>query len=94
MSKTQDNGHTGRSPQRPDLLAAVVLHILVTKGQDGISLEHMTRLCERDPGDLHDHQEVHTAFKILMDDQLAEEDGDGTRFRPTRAAVRAAELSF
>lgn len=94
MSKTQDNGHAGGLSQDPDLLAAVLLHVLVTEGQDGISLERMTRLCERDPRDLHDHQEVRTAFEILVDDELAAEDGDGTRFRPTRAAVRAAELSF
>lgn len=94
MSKTQDNGHTGRSSQHPDLLAAVVLHMLVTEGQNGISLERMTRLCQRDPADLHDHREVRAAFEALVDDELAEQDGDRMRFRPTRAAVRAAELSF
>jgi hypothetical protein len=83
-------------PQDPDLLAAVVLHVLVTEGAEGISLEQVAQVCERDPADQAERQEVQTALEILERDELAlrEPDSSGVRFKPTRAAVRAAELSF
>jgi hypothetical protein len=85
-------------PPDPDLLAAVVLHVLVSEGSEGITLEHVARICERDPEDQDEHREVQAALDILIRDELAVREssraGDGVRFRPTRAAVRAAELSF
>jgi hypothetical protein len=88
-----------RPAQHPDLLAAVVLHVLVTEGRDGISADQVARSCERDPVDEAERGEVETALEILVRDELAvrrtaSSHGDGPRFAPTRAAVRAAELSF
>jgi hypothetical protein len=108
VAKTQEDI---AEPQHPDLLAAVVLHVLVTEGQQGISLERVARECERDPDDAAERREVETALEILVRDELAvPEPGtpdaerslaslgadprEGPRFRPTRAAVRAAELRF
>lgn len=85
-------------PQDPDLLAAVVLHVLVTEGQQGSSLEQVARACERDPDDEAEHQEVQVALEILVRDDLATREAANpdaqARYKPTRAAVRAAELSF
>lgn len=85
-------------PRDPDLLAAVVLHVLVTEGSEGITLTHVAGICERDPDDEAERREVQTALDILIRDELAVSEpsqaGDDRRFRPTRAAVRAAELSF
>jgi hypothetical protein len=108
VAKSQED--ITEQPQDPDLLAAVVLHVLVTDGPHGVSLEHVARVCERDPEDEAERQEVQTALEILVRDELAicEPDApDAERslssdagasesplFRPTRAAVRAAELSF
>jgi hypothetical protein len=79
-------------------LAAVVLHVLVTEGSEGIALEHVARTCERDPDDEDERREVQTALDILVRDELAVREltqaNGAPRFRPTRAAVRAAELSF
>jgi hypothetical protein len=85
--------------QHPDLLAAVVLHVLVTEGRDGISPDEVARACERDPSDEAERGEVEAALEILVRDELAVRQAAGSRdespsFAPTRAAVRAAELSF
>jgi hypothetical protein len=100
VAKSQEDIST--PAQDPDLLAAVVLHVLVTDGRDGISTARMAHECERDPADEAERREVEVALEILVRDDLAireAEDpeaplGEGDRFRPTRAAVRAAELSF
>jgi hypothetical protein len=96
VANSQDD-ITSRSPD-PDLLAAVVLHVLVAEGSDGITLEHVAQICERDPGDGDERDEVQTALDILIRDELAVREqpptGDGSHYRPTRAAIRAAELSF
>jgi len=78
--------------QHPDLLAAVVLHALVTEGRDGMSVARVARACERDPTDPADIDEIEAAIEILLDDGLAQCDDE--LFRPTRAAIRAGELSF
>lgn len=85
----------------PDLLAAVVLHVLVTEGRDGISTDEVARACERDPHKEAERHEIETALEILVRDELAvrrdgprEDAGTSPTFAPTRAAVRAAELSF
>lgn len=81
-------------PSDPDLLAAVVLHTLVAEGRDGIAVEQMAHACERDPHDPADRQAIQAALDGLLDDGLARRDGMGGVFAPTRAAIRASELSF
>lgn len=76
----------------PDLLAAVVLHTLVGAGPAGLTLPQVARACEREPDRLPEAREVEVALRILIDDELAARDGD--LYRPTRAAIRAAQLSF
>jgi hypothetical protein len=79
--------------QHPDLLAAVVLHTLVTEGRrESIAVSQIAVTCERDPDNPAELHEVEAALEILLDDGLARREGE--RFRPTRAAVRAGELSF
>jgi hypothetical protein len=80
------------APQHPDLLAAVVLHALVSEGRDGMTTADVALACERDPDDRADLEEVEAALAVLLDDGLAQREDD--LFRPTRAAVRAGELSF
>jgi hypothetical protein len=78
--------------QNPDLLAAVVLHTLVAGSRASMTLQGIAIACERDPGDPRELREIEEAVKILLDDGLARREGE--LFRPTRAAVRARELSF
>lgn len=93
MAKSQDNIST--TDPHPDLLAAVVLHVLVSEGRDGLTVEQIARACERNPGEESQRREVQTALEILVRDHLAiPQTGDGSAFEPTRAAVRADELSF
>jgi hypothetical protein len=99
VAKSQEN--ISSRTQDPDLLAAVVLHVLVSEGREGMSFDAVAHECERDPADAAERQEVETALEILVRDELAtREDGpapggdEAPCFRPTRAAVRAAELSF
>jgi hypothetical protein len=86
------NSQDRRPSQHPDLLAAVVLHTLVTEGRDGMTVAAIATDCQRDPSDPHDMDEIEAALEILRGDDLAEP-GNGL-YRPTRAAVRAYELSF
>jgi hypothetical protein len=76
----------------PDPLAAVVLHTLVSEGREGLTIAMVATACERDPADPADVDEVEAALEVLLADGLAlcRED----LYRPTRAAIRAAELSF
>lgn len=103
MAKTQDDDIDGEDALElepdPDLLAAVVLHVLVTEGREGASAETVAQACERDPGEEAELSEVETALEILIRDDLARrlDDELGAHpplFAPTRAAIRAAELSF
>ncbi len=102
MAKKQDTEVRGEDAAQPDpdLLAAVVLHVLVTEGRNGISAEAVARACERDPGVETERVEVDRALEILVGDDLASRrmSGPGAAgsplFMPTRAAIRAAELSF
>ncbi len=96
--------HPCRPPQPseferdPDLLAAVVLHTLVSHGRggegqrDGMTLAEVAIACERDPTNAAARREVRAALEILLADDLASR--RAALWRPTRAAVRAAELSF
>jgi hypothetical protein len=89
VAKTQEP--YGNQPD-PDLLAAVVLHTLVTEGREGFTPARVALACERDPNIHADMEETEAALTLLVDDGLAEcQDG---LYRPTRAAVRASELSF
>lgn len=81
----------------------MVLHSLVSEGRDGMTATGVARACERDPSDPAELREVQVALEILIDDELARrepsrEDGndcDGCDlYAPTRAAVRASELTF
>lgn len=88
MAKTQD--WTGAGD--PNLLAAVVLHTVVSAGPDGLTSVEIARACERDPAHSGEAREIEVALDILLADDLATREDD--RYRPTRAAIRAAELSF
>jgi hypothetical protein len=89
VAKTQLEATEERDP---DLLAAVVLHTLVAEGRAGMTLQGLAIACERDPCDTAELGEVKRALEVLLDDGLAEPEGE--LLRPTRAAVRARELSF
>jgi hypothetical protein len=104
VAKTQENI---TALPNPDLLAAVVLHTLVTQGRDGMTPAQVARICERDPSKRADIEEIETALELLLDDGLAErrrmqegksdehEESEREQLvRPTRAAIRADELSF
>jgi hypothetical protein len=88
VAKSQERA----APQHPDLLAAVVLHTLVSGGSAGLTAAQVAHACERDPDDPGEAREIETALAILARDELAL--CDGSLYRPTRAAIRAAELSF
>lgn len=90
MAKIQPYG--GAARQDPDPLAAVVLHVLVSEARGGFTATQIAKACERDPTDPSDLDEVEAALEVLLDDGLAEDESE--LYRPTRAAVRAAELSF
>jgi hypothetical protein len=79
--------------EKTDLLAAVVVHVLVTEGREGMSAEQVARECERDADHEADRQEIELALRALVDYDLAVHGDDGL-WRPTRAAVEAARLSF
>ncbi len=66
--------------------------MLVSEGSDGITAAQLASACERDPANPGELRETEAALDVLLDADLAARDGD--RFKPTRAAIRAAELSF
>jgi len=88
VAKSQERA----TPQHPDLLTAVVLHTLVSGGTAGLTTAQIARACERDPDNAAEAREIDTALQILVRDDLALCEAD--TYRPTRAAIRAAELSF
>ncbi|HEX5308601.1 MAG TPA: hypothetical protein VFW38_05910 [Solirubrobacteraceae bacterium] len=75
-----------------DLLAAVVLETLVEADGGPLTHEQIALACERRPEDARESEEIDKALRILMSDRLVR--GDGESFRATRAAIRAAQLSF
>jgi hypothetical protein len=79
--------------EKIDMLAGVAIHILVTEGREGMSTEQVARECDRDAEHEADRQEVELALSALVDYELAVRGDDGL-WRPTRAAVQAARLSF
>lgn len=70
----------------------MVLHVLVNEARKGFTSVQVAKACERDPSDPSDLDEVEAALEVLLNDGLAQCKND--LYRPTRAAVRAAELSF
>jgi hypothetical protein len=90
------NSQDESSSQHPDLLAAVVLHTLVSDARDGMSIVAIAVACDRDPGSERDIDEIVAALKILLEDGLAEYGTDPPLplYRATHAAIRANELSF
>ncbi len=79
-------------PSDSDPLAAVLLHVLVSEARDGLTAFRLAEACERDPRDAADLDEVEAALGVLLNDGLAQSQGD--LYKPTRAAIRASELSF
>jgi len=59
-----------------------------------MTIADVARACERDPDDADDAKEMLGALDVLLEDGLAEVEGKTELVRPTRAAVRANELSF
>ncbi len=82
----------GSASQHPDALAGVALHTLVADARNGMTATEMALACERNPGSPPELRETEAALQVLLDDGLAEREGE--HFKPTRAAIRAAELSF
>ncbi len=81
-----------RQAQKIELLAAVVLHVLVTQGHEGIDADQMARAVERDHDNDDQRGEVAAALQLLAEEDLARREGE--RWRPTRAALATARLSF
>jgi hypothetical protein len=121
------NSQDERASQHPDLLAAVVLHTLVSEARDGMSAAAIAVACDRDPDAERDIDEIVAALETLLEDGLAKREttprrkpdaacepgtsqepatvrkpdttqepdiAPQTLYRPTRAAIRANELSF
>lgn len=57
-----------------------------------MTLAEVATACERDPTDPGQRREVQAALEILLADELAT--SHGALWRATRAAIRAAALSF
>jgi hypothetical protein len=74
-----------------DLLAAVVLHVLVAEPHKS-AFAQIAKGVERDIDVAGERQEVEDALAVLVADELAIREGE--HWRATRAARRAAELSF
>lgn len=70
----------------------MVLHVLVSEARKGFTAIQVAKACERDPSNPSDLDEVEAALEVLLNDGLAQSQDD--LYLPTRAAVRAAELSF
>lgn len=76
-----------------DLLAAVLIHLLTDGGAHAMTAAQLTNETERDAEAEEDRAEVTLALQLLAEYELATEDADGL-WRPTRAAVESARLSF
>jgi hypothetical protein len=68
VANSQDEGFS----QHPDLLAAVVLHTLVSEARDGMTAAAIAAACDRDPDAERDIDEIVAALEILLEDGLAE----------------------
>lgn len=70
----------------------MALYVLVHEARDGFTAPQVAKACQRDPDDPSDLDEVEAALEVLLNDGLAQCKDD--LYRPTRAAIRAEELSF
>lgn len=70
----------------------MVLHTLVSIAGKGLTIAQLATACERNPADPADMDEIEAAIEVLLIDGLAQSRED--LYQPTRAAIRAAELSF
>jgi hypothetical protein len=78
---------------KADLLAAVLIHLLTDGGAHAMTVEQLASEAERDSEFEEDRAEVALALSLLAEYELATEDAEGA-WRPTRAAVESARLSF
>ena len=76
-----------------DMLAAVLIHLLTDGGANAMTVEQLAEEAERDAEFEEDRAEVARALALLAEYELATEGADGL-WRPTRAAVESARLSF
>ncbi len=86
------NSQDAQGSQHPDALAAVALHALVNEGREGMTVAELASACERDPTNTSELNETEAALDVLLEANLATREGN--QFKPSRAAIRAAELSF
>jgi hypothetical protein len=86
------NDPAGPTNPDPDLLAAVVLHVLLAAAPASLTLAQTAIACERDPADGADRAAIERALIGLVADGLASH--SGALFAATRAALRAEQLSF
>lgn len=76
-----------------DMLAAVLIFLLTDGGTHAMTAKQLAEETERDAGSEKDRAEIALALTLLAEYELATEDTDGL-WRPTRAAVQSARLSF
>lgn len=69
-----------------------MLHTLVSTAGKGVTIAQLATACERNPADPADVDEIEAAVEVLLADGLAQSRDD--HYQPTRAAIRADELSF
>jgi hypothetical protein len=84
--------HGRVSQPHPDLLAAVVLHALLSAAPGALTVTQATSSVERDPVDQAERTAVAQALQSLIADGLARRRGEC--FGATRAALRADALRF
>jgi hypothetical protein len=89
---SQDRAAPDLTRADPDLLAAVVLHTLVRRAPQALTVRQALTACERDPANDADRRAIEQALASLRADGLASRAGGG--FAATRAAVRSDALSF
>ncbi len=85
------NSQDGSSFQHSDLLAAVVLHTLVSEARDGMSAAAIAVACDRDPDGERDLDEIVAALEILLKDGLAEREAV-PQSKPDAAGSAAQEF--
>ncbi len=69
-----------------------MLHTLVSTAGKGMTIAQLASACERNPANPADVDEIEAAIEVLLIDGLAQSQDD--LYQPTRAAIRATELSF
>lgn len=84
---------TDDSPeQNLDPLAGVVMYGLIKTSPKAMMLDEVCVDVERNPKVVHERAEVEAALRVLMADELVQQEGD--KWVATRAAIRADELAF